>query len=425
MAASAHAILDSFKATPKDGATRTMTAESTSALSTLCREASALASASIGASERFAKLEQLRPTALAQCAGLRQAYLHKPIPLAADEFKVWQEHFALWQAFYLGYALCADTGGETQDVVLVWQRGLDSLGRAIAEHVYAYRAVPPTLWTELNHCYSLAEACGLDEVAASAAAGPPGSATTCRSIFLGVVMLDAANLYAMPSDHIEVVENWLPSFRAEVRMLAEPPQTKDRSPLAVDLAADTGARIARNRMDAETVRYLETSALSSKLRDYAALLRGGTVPTELAGARSLSRQAVERLLTHLYVQWCSAGADRADDRRESVARSQAAVTMHAVHFQISGRAFRQPGLRYTREKEHDLATFGHITERTEHRLLTARSAALEPWELINKSASGALGLLRKPGLETRTRMGNWSRCERRVPSRPWSESCGG
>ena len=81
-------------------------------------------------------------------------------------------------------------------------------------------------------------------------------------------------------------------------------------------------------------------------------------------------------------------------------RAQVALGMHAIHFQISGRAFRQPGLRYTREEEHDLATFGHITERTEQRLLTGRSAALEPWELVARSGS-SLALRRKPDLTAR------------------------
>jgi hypothetical protein len=375
--------------------------ESAAALSALGREANALASQSISAAERFAKLEQLRPSAIAQAAELRNAYLCKPLPLAADEYKVWQEHVAMWQAFYLGYALCADAGGETQDVALVWQRGLDSLARAIAEHVYAYRAIPPTLWGELNRCYSSAEACGLDEVTTRASDDSPASLTTCRAIYLCVVMLDAANLYSMPSDHVEVVMRWLPGFLTEVQMLAHPPQAANRSPLFVDLAAETGARIARNRAESETIRYLETGLLSSKLRDLAAAVRSGSMPAELAGSEALSRPALERLLTHLYVQWCSSGTGRTDERRESIARAQAAVTMHAVHFQVSGRAFRQPGLRYTREEEHDLATFGHITERTEHRLLTSRSSALETWEVINQSASGALGLIRRPGLDTR------------------------
>jgi hypothetical protein len=101
------------------------------------------------------------------------------------------------------------------------------------------------------------------------------------------------------------------------------------------------------------------------------------------------------------VQWCSAGTGRHEDRDESSVRAQVATNLNAVHFQISGRAFRQPGMRYTRDEEHDLATFGHITERTEQRLLTGRSATLEPWEIVNRGAGGSLGMRRKPDLQSR------------------------
>jgi len=94
-----------------------------------------------------------------------------------------------------------------------------------------------------------------------------------------------------------------------------------------------------------------------------------------------------------------------EERRDSTRRAQIALNMHAIHFQISGRAFRQQGLRYTREEEHDLATFGHITERTEQRLLTSQSSALEPWEIVNQSVSGVQSMIRKPDLDSRIEHG--------------------
>jgi hypothetical protein len=136
------------------------------------------------------------------------------------------------------------------------------------------------------------------------------------------------------------------------------------------------------------------------LRELAANIRGGQPAAELHSAEDVPRAAVERLLTHLYVQWCSAGSAAVEERAGSAMRAQVALGMHAVHFQISGRAFRQPGSRYTREEEHDLATFGHITERTQQRLLTGRSAAMEPWELVSQSATGVV-MRRKADLASR------------------------
>jgi hypothetical protein len=193
---------------------------------------------------------------------------------------------------------------------------------------------------------------------------------------------------------------WLPGWIGMAHLAAAPPADSARSPLAVDLGGEAGARPALRAAPGASMRYLDTAALGAHLRALADQARNARPVPELQAA-PLPRPLLERLLTHLYVQWCSAGSGRVDERQGNAVRAQAAVGMHAVHFQISGRAFRQPGLRYTREEEHDLATFGHITERTEQRLLTGRSAAMEPWEIVNESASGLLGLRRKADLASR------------------------
>lgn len=377
-----------------------MSASASAPLSALSQQAHALASGSLAANERFAQLERLRAQALTRSLEQRKHYAGRPIPFAEDERKAWEEHVGMWQAFYIAYALCADVSGETQVVALVWQRALDCLGRAIREHAQAYRGIPPALWKELHRCYASAEACGLDDVPVESGTAASRLSSSCRSIYLMTILHDAANLYSVDPDQLDACERLLPSLLQDVRLMAAPPEASNRSPLIVDLDSECGAHVHRDAAAKKTVRFLETGALSTRLRDLATNLRAGNMPAELAAAAALPRAKLERLLTHLYVQWCSAGSGRTDDRRATTQRAQVAVTMHAVHFQVSGRAFRQPGLRYTREEEHDLATFGHITERTEHRLLTARSSALEPWEVINQSASGALGMLRKPDLTT-------------------------
>ncbi len=370
------------------------------ALSALRQQAHALASEPITPKERFALLEQIRARALALVSEHRKRYLGKPIPLAQDERAAWQDQVGLWQAFYFGYALCADVGVEPQVAAAISQRALDSLGRAIREHVCAYRAIPASLWKEFNRCYRSAQECALDAVEL---VDPhrPSERTSCKSVYLHTVLYESANLYSVAGVQMQLVDDRLPEWLALVELAASAPADAAHSPLAIDLAGDTGARIARELAPVDSLRHLDTGALALKLRDLAASIRAGSLPDGLKLGCDTTRPALERLLTHLYVQWCSAGTGRTDERRDASKRAQVAVNMHAIHFQISGRAFRQPGLRYTREEEHDLATFGHITERTEHRLLTARSSALEPWDIVNQSASGSLGLCRKPELESR------------------------
>ncbi|MCC6535619.1 MAG: hypothetical protein IT531_23965 [Burkholderiales bacterium] len=372
--------------------------DASAALGALREKAHALASEPIGAAQRFESLEHVRARALALLPQQRQCYLGQSLPFTAAQRQAWEHTIALWQAFYFGYALCTDVRGDAALSARVWQRALDSLGRAIREHGYAYRAVPASLWKELNNCYRSAQDCELDAV--PVASGDHAPSQTCRDVFLVTVLHDAANVYALATAQVQALERWLPDWVGLADLLASAPSDAARSPLAIDLAGQAGARIIRELAPSATLRYLDTSALGAKLRDLAGCLRGGARAGELESAGDLPQAALERLLTHLYVQWCSSGSGRIDERRERASRAQAALNIHAIHFQISGRAFRQPGLRYTREEEHDLATFGHITERTEQRLLTGRSAALEPWEIVNQSRSGLLGMCRKPDLQS-------------------------
>jgi len=375
-------------------------ADARAALSQLRQAAQKLASTPIPSEQRLASLEQLRTHATRHLPQLRAHYIGQPQPLSDDERLAWEEQVALWHAFYFGFALCGDLMEPTA-AATVWTRALDSLGRAIREHGRVYRAVPPILWKELNSCYRTAEACEVNAVAVPAG-DASGTAQTCTSVYLGTLLHAAAHLDALSGTQMQIVEQWLPDWLQDVELLDVAPAQAERSPLAIDLAGDASPSLARELPSEGQLRHLDTSALGARLRNLAAALRENRSAPELAFAlRELPRPAVERLLTHLYVQWCSCATRRKEERLANPIRAQVAVTMHAMHFQISGRSFRQPGTRYTREEDHDLATFGHITERTEQRLLTGRSAALEPWEIINQSSAGSLGMQRKPGLQSR------------------------
>jgi hypothetical protein len=399
MAAPAPAIQNALPLDSTSNPT-TNTGGARASLTALRQAAQQISSNDLASIERLALLEPLRTQALQLLSQQRLNYIGQPLPLAEDERSAWEEQVALWHAFYFGFALCADIT-EPDRAAMVWARALDSLGRAIREHGRVYRAVPPALWKELNSCYRTAEACEVHATPVTAG-DIPGTMHTCKQVYLATLLHDAANLAALSGGQMRVVERWLARWVDHADLLADAPAEAARSPLAIRLDGETGARHSQNLPKDEYLRYLDTSALGPHLRGLAAALREQRHHADLAPALAdLPRSDVERLLTHLYVQWCSAGTGRHEDRDESSVRAQVATNLNAVHFQISGRAFRQPGMRYTRDEEHDLATFGHITERTEQRLLTGRSATLEPWEIVNRGAGGSLGMRRKPDLQSR------------------------
>jgi hypothetical protein len=375
-------------------------ADARGAFAALRQQVQSLGSLSLAPQERYEALERMRGRTFQLMTEQRGHYLGKAIPLAGDEHDAWESCVGVWEAFYFAYALCTDSASAGEHAAAAGHRALDSLARAMREHAYGYRAVPDALWKEFNNCYRSTEGCQISDHAVEDPRQPEAK-LTCKSTYLTQVLYDAAQVYALSPVQMEALEQLLPGWVLETKLSGAIVEESSRSPLAVDVAGDCGARLARSLQPCETLRFVDTTALAPRLRDLAAQVRTGTLAIELAATRSLERPAIERLLTHLYIQWCSAGSGRLEERRETPLRGQAAVNMHSIHFQISGRAFRQPGMRYTRDEEHDLATFGHITERTEQRLLTGRSSALEPWEVVNQSASGMLGVVRHADLASR------------------------
>jgi hypothetical protein len=97
------------------------------------------------------------------------------------------------------------------------------------------------------------------------------------------------------------------------------------------------------------------------------------------------------------VQWCRAGTARAEDRSEGEEPAKVCFGLVGAHLHVGGgRDFRQPGDLSSREKQ-DLDTYGYIT-RPEHEAGAAAGTpqALEPWQILNHSASGFMCMQREP-----------------------------
>jgi hypothetical protein len=107
------------------------------------------------------------------------------------------------------------------------------------------------------------------------------------------------------------------------------------------------------------------------------------------------------LLLLLATQWCGVNNGRTEERSPSALKVMVSLSVAAMHFHLTGRAFRQPGARLSKREEDDMQMFGHVSERTERALLSQRSGALETWEIVNHSRSGMLSMCREPDAATR------------------------
>ena len=151
----------------------------------------------------------------------------------------------------------------------------------------------------------------------------------------------------------------------------------------------------RAAAQAAGVRYLNLENLSKALRQAVASLKEGQTPAQL-GLGELTREACEKLLLLLHIQWCAAGTGRMDERSPVEIRVMISSTIPAIHFHLTGRAFRQPGGEITARERRDLDVLGNISDRNEQGLASQRSASIDIWAIVNKSASGFLGLCRDP-----------------------------
>jgi hypothetical protein len=96
----------------------------------------------------------------------------------------------------------------------------------------------------------------------------------------------------------------------------------------------------------------------------------------------------------LYVQWCRAGTARSEERSATEEPADVCFGLANAYANIGGaRDVRTPGEITAREKR-DIDTFGFVA-RVEHGA-PEPAQSLEPWQILNHSASGFMCMLREP-----------------------------
>lgn len=357
--------------------------------------------ASLPARGRLAILETLRePVSFVQAEYAKRCR-GRPVPFDANDRAAWRAVVELWRSMHDGYATClaaeAELGGEA---ALACQRALAATGLAMFEHCRVYHSVPAGWWRQLHGLYARAESRGFAANAVTDSIGRAQPATSCAATYLHVVLMHLANPDALTQPQVDTVARWLDHWESLVRLSPTPLPAGSIPALAVDLASDKCAGLAPDLAAAASVRHLDLGELSRTLRQAAVQLKQGRAPAEL-GLGELAREACEKLLMLLHIQWCAAGTGRAEERSAASIKVMISPNIAAMHYHVSGKSFRQPRAPYTAKEEDDLATFGHVTERTERAMLSQRSAALETWVIVNQSASGFLGMCRDPDSATR------------------------
>jgi hypothetical protein len=348
-------------------------------------------------------LELLREPVAAAQAALGKECRGRPLPLAAGDSEAWQRTVALWRAMAAGYDALIDTMAVTApelaaNAPLICQRALRYTAAAMFEYSHIYHAVGGALWQQLHRLYVFSENAGFASTPVTDAVGRRAGPTSCAGTYAHTLLLHLAQPDALSNEELDIIDGWLEGWESLVKLAPDPLPQGTIPPLAVDLASQKGAGLAR-QMPAAGVRHLNLDALSKTLRETSVALKQQT-PEQL-GLGSHPREACEKLLRLLHVQWCATGTGRADERTPASIKVMISPTLASMHFHLTGKAFRQPKAELTAAERQRLDMFGSVSEAGEKALASQRSAAVETWVIVNQSVSGFLGTAREKEITNR------------------------
>ena len=352
------------------------------------------------ADERLKILELLRePVYFVQEQQLRKL-VNKPLPLTQVESGILAHVADLWHELLIGYLHClGSAGGSRHDsqTALICQRGLDCLASSMFDHCRVYHVFPDAYWQTLHQLYRRADESG-DSV--TAVNDPAKNASVCCvEVYVGALLFALANPNEQPQKQLGQIRRWLARWAQHAPVRRTAPQDKSLPPLLLDFSAAGGAYREADADGRSTSAWLDITDLARSLKKNVVLLRKGEPPASLGLGDDCAMPEVEQLLVLLFRLWCEGKNARVQARRGASATAQACSTIVSMHFNISGKTFRQPGLatNLSRHQRDEIAAFGHVSSRQDDAYIQAGGYASEEWQLREESLSG-LRLVRPAGV---------------------------
>lgn len=358
-----------------------------------------LPEAHIHGGTRLRILEALRDTVLEAQHARSREYWGKPVPFDADTREIFERSVALWRALADAYeTLIADMADSAPDLAehaeVICYRALRCTGFAMTAYNRAYHTVPPVLWQQLHRLYAFAESADVTATPVSEGTG----ASNVNLAYLQIVLTQRANPDSLSLLQMNTVDRALAQWVALGRLLRTPPATPSDTTLAVDLASSEGARRLKN-LKGDNLRYLDLEQIGDKLRQTAIALKAQS--PEKLGLGLLPRGDCEKLMLALHLHWIAPGTGRVDERKPVSFNVLVSGTLAAMHFNISGKPFAPPDGGLSSRARFEMAGFERVDGPAPVGEASVRSRTLETWTVSNQSASGILGLCRKPSDTTR------------------------
>jgi cyclic-di-GMP-binding protein len=337
---------------------------------------------------------------------LARKYTAQPLPLDNSQSVHWLRVLAVWEEMFDAYSQCRDAYLQGDEKLrnhraLIAMHCLRYVTCMMFEHYRVYRQVPATLWKQLYQLYSFAEQHGIAHSTVAETLNHQKVESSCATVFCQALLAHLAHPYSLSGRQIGFLAQWAEKWSAQISIAPQPFPPSAVPAHAVDLAAADAPDIATPPAPSATVRYLDFALLSGILRQTITSLKQGQTPVQLGLGEDARQPGCENLLMLLYVQWCRGGTDHGANLAPTTQSAKVCLGMPAVHFHVTGRAFRAPGSQLTGQEERDMQMFGHISERTQHMLAAIPEIIAESWRIADQGSSGFLCMLREAGTQTR------------------------
>jgi len=349
--------------------------------------------------DRFEALEAAREAVGFVQIEQAKRFTHRALPMLEAEAAVFEDTIELWEQMRLGYLRCLEAHAPSLRAqrALICQRALAYSGLRMFHHYRAYRQVPGRDWRALHQLYAHAERLGIADAPVKDYLNRDVYGTSPRIAYLRAVLLGMCNANELGPRQLTFVAYLLERWADKVAISKKPPKREsDVPPLTLDLGGEHCAE--RGAPAGDDIRYLDERRLAKSLRNRVALLRKGESPARLALGEDCVQPSCEQLLVFLYRQWCQARAPRSAERARVMDVAQACTDIAAIHYYISGHAFR--GARDFKEltalQRDEITTFGRVTTRVEEDFSAVQGFLLEHWQLEDESAQG-LKMVRRAG----------------------------
>lgn len=347
---------------------------------------------------RLQVLELLRETTLETQHVRSREYWGRPVPFDDETREIFTRSVALWRALADAYESLITDMAEASELAghaaLVCYRAIRCTGFAMNAHNRAYHAVPGALWEQLHRLYAFAESAGTTDTPVSESSD---GKSTVGLAYLQIVLTQRANPDSLSLQQMNTIDRALAQWVPLGGISTTPVAADADVALGVDLGSAEGARRPKN-LKGDNLRYLDLAKIGDRLRQTAVALKSQS-PDKL-GLGPIPREVCEKLMLSLNAHWLAPGTGRVDERKAVSFNVLVSGTLAAMHFNISGKPFSPPDAGLHSRARFEMAGFDRVDGPSVGEA-SMRSRTLETWTVANQSASGILGMCRKPTDTTR------------------------